>query len=66
MAVQYLTNKKGKKTAIQIPIREWRKIQKQISSERFLENFRESVIEAKQQIEGDVPLKNIQDLIDEL
>lgn len=66
MTVQYLIDKKGKKTGVLVSIKDWEKIQKKLNTERFYEDFRESLREIKSQKEGKTKLKDISELLNEL
>ena len=58
MTVQYLTDLKGKKTGVLLSIKDWEKIQKQLNTERFYEDFRESLREIKLHRQGKIKLKD--------
>lgn len=62
MTVQFLTDTKGKKTGVLLSIKDWEKIQKKLNTERFYEDFRESLREVKLHKEGKIKLKDARDL----
>jgi hypothetical protein len=73
MDLQYITDKKGHKNAVQLPIRDWEKIQKDLEElERlrnkkwFLTELAEAVEEMKQIKEGKIKARNAEDFLNEL
>lgn len=63
MGVQVVTNEKGKKTAVIVPIADWEEIQKRLNTERFFDEFTSSLKAIKDDIDGNGKLKNAGDLI---
>ena len=73
MELQYITDKKGHKNAIQLPIKDWKQIQKDLdelerlrNKKLFLAELAEAVEEMKQIKEGKIQARNAQDFLDEL
>ena len=80
MNVQYISNQKGQRTAVIVPIQEWNKIKKQldlpanttkedntaISKDELLADIKEALREVKLSKEGKIKLKSTWDLLDEL
>ncbi len=66
MTVQYLMDQKGKKTGVVVSIKDWEKIQKKLNTERFYEEFRESIREIKANKGNKSKLKDAKDLLNEL
>ena len=63
MSIQVVTNEKGKKTAVLVPIADWEEIQKRLNTEQFFDEFASSVKAIKEDIAGNGQLKNAIDLI---
>ncbi len=73
MEIQYLTDKKGRKNAVQLPLKEWEKIKKDLeelnrlrNKKLFLSELAEAVEELKHIKEGKVEARNAEDFINEL
>ncbi|PIE87994.1 MAG: hypothetical protein CSA04_04140 [Bacteroidetes bacterium] len=73
MNLQYITDGKGHKNAVQLPMKEWEKIQKDLeelgrlrNKKLFLSELAEAVAEVKLVKEGKLKARDAQDLIDEL
>ncbi len=73
MNLQYITDGKGHKNAVQLPLNEWEKIQKDLeeldrlpNKKTFLSELAEVVAEMKLIKEGKLQARDAQDLIDEL
>jgi hypothetical protein len=43
MSIQVVTNEKGKKTAVLVPIADWEEIQKRLNTEQFFDEFSSSI-----------------------
>jgi hypothetical protein len=63
MSVQVVTNAKGKKTAVLIPIADWEEIQKRLNTEQLFDEFASSIKAIKKDIDGGAKLKNGRNLI---
>ena len=73
MNIHYITDTKGHKSAVQLPLKDWEQIQKDLSElERlrnkklFLTELTEAVEEMKQIREGRKQANNAEDFLDEL
>ena len=73
MNLQYITDKKGQKNAVQLPIKEWEQIQKDLdelerlrNKKLFMTELAEAVEEMKQIKEGKKQARNAEDLLNEL
>lgn len=62
----FLTNDKGKKTAVQIPIREWESIQKELRKLELLEDLKQAFHEMKQHEAGKLNTPTTEELLAEL
>ena len=65
MSIQVVTNEKGKKTAVLVPIADWEEIQKRLNTELLFDEFSSSIKDIKKDIDGNIKLKNAKDLIRE-
>ncbi len=65
MSIQVVTNEKGKKTAVLVPIADWEEIQKRLNTELLFDEFASSIKDIKKDIDGNIKLKNAKDLIRE-
>jgi|GEM_PF-810401 PHD/YefM family antitoxin component YafN of YafNO toxin-antitoxin module len=63
MDVQVVTNEKGKKTAVLIPIADWEVIQKRLNTEQLFDEFTSSMKSVKEDANGGTKLKNARNLI---
>lgn len=66
MQVQYITDKKGHKTNVVIPFKEWEHLMKEMQKQRVLLGLKEAVSEVKTMLSGKKKIKTIEDIIDEL
>jgi hypothetical protein len=73
MDLQYITDKKGQKNAVQLPIKDWEQIQRDLGElERlrnkkfFLTELAEAVEEMKQIKEGRLQARNAEEFFNEL
>ncbi len=73
MDLQYITDKRGHKSAVQLPIKDWEQIQKDLAElERlrnkklFLTELAEAVEELKLIKEGKKQARNAEDFLNEL
>lgn len=73
MDLQYITDKKGHRNAIQLPIKDWGKIQKDLeelarlrSKKLFLMELTEAVEQLKQIKENKKVARNSEDFLNEL
>jgi hypothetical protein len=58
MSIQVVTNAKGEKTAVIVPIADWEEIQKHLNTEQFFDEFNTSMQAIKEDINGSTKLKN--------
>jgi PHD/YefM family antitoxin component YafN of YafNO toxin-antitoxin module len=63
MNVQVVTNEKGKKTAVLVPIADWEEIQRRLNTEQLIDEFTSSINAIKEDTKGNAKLKNARDLI---
>lgn len=73
MNLQYITDQNGQKNAVQLKIKDWEKIQKDLqeldrlrNKKLFLSELTEAVVEMKLIKDGKLKARDAQDLIDEL
>ena len=73
MNLQYITNTRGHKSAVQLPMKDWNRIQKDLgeleqlrNKKVFMTELAEAVEEMKQIKEGKILARNAEDFIDEL
>jgi len=73
MELQYITDHKGHKIAVQLPKNDWLRIQKELKElerlrdkKAFFEDLKESVEEVKLAKEGKVKLQSAKDFLNEL
>ncbi len=68
--IRYLTDKKGKRTAVQIPYEDWKRLTKENQKLRQLLKVKSDLQEAFQEVEdckkGKIQLKTLDQIIDEL
>jgi hypothetical protein len=73
MNLQYITDKKGNKNAVQLPMKDWKLIQKDLeelerlrNKKLFMAELTEAVEEMKQIKEGKMQARNAEDFLNEL
>jgi hypothetical protein len=73
MNLHYITDRKGRKSAVQLPIKEWEKIKNDLeelerlrNKKLFLTELAEAVEEMKQIKEGKIEVRNAEDFLNEL
>jgi len=73
MDLQYITDKRGHKSAVQLPIKDWEQIQKDLAELKrlrnkklFLTELAEAVEELKLIKEGKKKVRNAEDFLNEL
>lgn len=73
MDLQYITDERGHKSGVQLPIQDWEKIQKDLeelerlrNKKLFLSELAEAVEEMKLIKEGKVQARNAEDFLNEL
>ena len=73
MNLQYITDNKGHKSAVQLPMKDWEQIQKDLeeldrlrNKKLFMTELAEAVEEMKQIKEGKKQARNAEDFLNEL
>jgi hypothetical protein len=66
MQVQYITDKKGHKTNVVIPYKEWEYLMKEMQKQRILLGLKEAVSDVKAMLVGKKKMKTIEELLNEL
>jgi len=73
MNVQYITDSRGHKSAVQLPMKDWNQIQKDLgeleqlrNKKVFMTELAEAVEELRQITEGKIQARNAEDLLNEL
>jgi PHD/YefM family antitoxin component YafN of YafNO toxin-antitoxin module len=73
MDIQYITDKKGKKNAVLLPLSEWENIQKELKELEKLRDKKQYILELKEAIdevslakEGKIKLQSAKDFLNEL
>lgn len=73
MELQYITDRKGHKNAVQLSIKDWEQIKKDLeelerlrNKKLFLTELAEAIEELKLVKEGKIQARNAEDLLDEL
>lgn len=73
MNLQYITDTKGNKSAVQLPIKDWEQIQKDLvelerlrNKKLFMTELAEAVEEMKQIKEGRKQARNAEEMLNEL
>lgn len=73
MDIQYITDRKGHKNAVQLPIKDWEQITKDLdelerlrNKKQFLTELAEAIEEMKQINEGKIHARNAEDFLNEL
>lgn len=73
MDLQYITDTKGRKNAVQLPLKDWKRIKKDLeelerlrNKKLFLAELAEAVEEMKQINSGEIKARNAEDFLNEL
>jgi len=73
MELQYISNKKGQKSAVQLPLSDWKKIEKDLeelerlrNKKLFLTELAEAIEEMKLIKEGKIQARNAEDFLNDL
>ena len=66
MQIQYMTDRKGHKTNVVIPLKEWEHLMKEMQKQRILLGLKDAVSDVKAMLAGRKRMKTIEDLINEL
>lgn len=67
--LSYLSDSKGKHTAVQLPMRDWKEVEQRLREAEFLRTLRSSVIEARGEVaqhrQGKKKLQTLEELLAE-
>lgn len=66
MNVQFVSNSKGKITAVQLPLKEWKEVERKLEAFRIAESIRAGYKEMKQIESGEIKAKTIEEFLNEL
>ena len=66
MRVQYVTNEKGKKTAVQITLKEWQELQKGIKKLELFDELKRAFAEMEQHSQGKLKTPTTKQLLSQL
>jgi hypothetical protein len=73
MELQYIIDKKGHKSAVQLPINDWQQIQKELKElkkfrdkKSLLDDLKESIAEVALAKQGKIKLQSAKDFLNEL
>ncbi|HBO85257.1 MAG: hypothetical protein A2X59_01895 [Nitrospirae bacterium GWC2_42_7] len=66
MQIQYMTDRKGHKTNVVIPLKEWEHLMKEMQKQRILLGLKDAVSDVKAMLAGRKRMKTIEELINEL
>jgi len=66
MHVQYVTDEKGKKTAVQIKLKEWQALQKSIKKLELLDDLKEAFAEMELHKRGKIKTPTTKQLLSQL
>jgi hypothetical protein len=66
MHVQYVTNEKGKKTAVQIPLKQWEELQKALKKLELFDELKQSFKEMKLHGQGKLKTPTTKQLLSQL
>jgi len=64
--VNYVTNDRGQKTAVQIPMKQWDNMQKELKKLELLENLKQAFHEMKQYEKGKLKTPTTKQLLAQL
>ncbi|MDQ1086943.1 hypothetical protein [Siphonobacter sp. SORGH_AS_1065] len=66
MNVQYVSNAKGKVTAVQLPLKDWQEVEKKLEAFAIAEGIKAGYREMQIIEEGKLPAKTLSDFLNEL
>lgn len=66
MNVQFLANDKGKVTAVQLPLKDWKELERKAKAYDLAESIRKGLEEVELIEKGAIKPKSLEDLLDEL
>jgi hypothetical protein len=68
-SLRYITDSKGKHTAVQMPMKDWKKVEQLLREAEFITHLRSSFSDALQDVklhrQGKKKLKTLEELLDE-
>ena len=66
MHVQFVTNEEGKKTAVQLSIKQWNDVQKNLQKLKLLEDLKSSFKEMEEHVKGKIKTPTTKQLFAQL
>jgi len=66
MHIQYVTNEKGKKTAVQLPLKEWNELRKSIKKLEVFDDLKQAFVEMDAHSKGKLKTLTTKQLLAEL
>lgn len=66
MSVQFLSNENGQVTAVLIPLKEWKGIERKVKAFDIADSIRQGLKEAEKIEKGEIAAKDIDQLLNEL
>lgn len=66
MNVQFVSNSKGKITAVQLPLKEWKEVEKKLEAFNLAANIKTSYREMEQVENGEIEVKMLEQFLNEL
>ncbi|HWZ04829.1 MAG TPA: hypothetical protein VNX40_14530 [Mucilaginibacter sp.] len=66
MNVQLVSNNKGKVTAVQIPVKEWKEVEKKLAAFNIAESIKTGYNEMKRIENGELEAKSLDQFLNEL
>jgi hypothetical protein len=66
MNVQFLANDKGKITAVQVPLKDWKELERKAQAYDMAESIRKGLKEVELIEKGEIKPKSFEDLLNEL
>ena len=66
MNVQFLANDKGKVTAVQVPLKDWKELERKATAYDMAESIRNGLKEVELIEKGELKPKSFEDLLNEL
>ena len=66
MNVQFVSNSKGKVTAVQLPLKEWQDVERKLEAYNIASSIRTGFKEMQQIENGEIKAKSLDQFLDEL
>ncbi|WP_159474630.1 hypothetical protein [Dyadobacter sp. 3J3] len=66
MNVQFVSNSKGKITAVQLPLKDWKEVEKKLEAFNLAANIKAGFREMEQIENGEIEAKTLQQFLNEL